>query len=436
MNNIGDFLKYLIENGNLATLSTSLDNKKMPVHRWFCFSPGFSHALVETAFNYFGLVGNDSLVFDPFIGSGTTGVVGKHLDVNVIGNESHPFLYKIAKAKTNLKVNHRLLKEITDCTLDIARNRWKNANLSDEPALLRKCYSTDNLKKLVTLRELCHSEKMDGKHRSFLFLIISALLSRCANVGISIPYVSWSSKRIPQDPFVLFKKTAEIVEEDLNNTLQWKNNSTVKIYRHDSRVLSKKIKRDSIDVVFTSPPYLNNFDYGEALKVYTYFWKIAKNWNDITKRIRKKSITCSTTHYKNGKFTCGDPKQMLGDGLLHNAPKSSKKIMEKVKQINNAKNGRKKSFDILTTLYFKDMFEVLKEMHRVLKEKGLAFLVIGDSAPYGVYIPTDSFLGDLAIESGFLKYTLETLRNRGAKWVNLKYRHKLRLRESLLILEK
>ncbi len=429
-------MKYLIENESLATLSTSLDNKKMPVHRWFCFSPGFSHALVETAFNYFGLVGNDSLVFDPFMGSGTTGVVGKHLDVNVIGNESHPFLYKIAKAKTNLKVNHQLLKEIIDSTLDIARNRWKNTSLSDEPALLQKCYSKANLKKLVTLRELCHSEKINGKHKSFLFLMISALLSRCANVGISIPYISWSSKRIPQDPFVLFKKTAEMVEEDLNNALQWKNSSTVKIYRHDSRVLSKKIKRDSIDMVFTSPPYLNNFDYGEALKVYTYFWKIARNWNDITKRIRKKSITCSTTHYKNSKFTSGDPKQMLGDGLLHNAPKSSKKIMEKVKQINNAKNGRKKSFDILTALYFKDMFKVLIEIHRVLKEKGLAFVVIGDSAPYGVYIPTDSFLGDLAIESGFLKYTLETLRNRGTKWLDLKHRHKLRLRESLLILEK
>ncbi len=75
-------------------------------------------------------------------------------------------------------------------------------------------------------------------------------------------------------------------------------------------------------------------------------------------------------------------------------------------------------------------------MHRVQKNNTLAFIVIGDSAPYGVHIPTDTLLGEMAVELGFSSYTLKPLRVRGVKWKTLKYRHNKKLRESLLILRK
>jgi len=75
-------------------------------------------------------------------------------------------------------------------------------------------------------------------------------------------------------------------------------------------------------------------------------------------------------------------------------------------------------------------------MHRVLKNNSLCFITIGDSAPYGVYVPTDEILGRLAVEIGFSKYSLGTLRTRGKKWLNLTHRHKVTLRESLLVLRK
>ena len=96
----------------------------------------------------------------------------------------------------------------------------------------------------------------------------------------------------------------------------------------------------------------------------------------------------------------------------------------------------KKSFELLILVYFRDMFFVLKELSRVLKKDALSFIIIGDSAPYGVHIPTDVLLGEIAVGIGFSSYTIQPIRDRGVKWKSLKFRHNMKLRESLLILRR
>ena len=111
-------------------------------------------------------------------------------------------------------------------------------------------------------------------------------------------------------------------------------------------------------------------------------------------------------------------------------------IKKKIIQKEKLTRSKKKSFDLLALSYFKDMFFVLREMYRVLKKGALCFIIIGDSAPYGVYVPSDTILGQMGIEMGFSSYTLQPLRERGIKWKTLTYRHNKRLRESLLILRR
>lgn len=433
-----EFLRYLKNNENLQKLGTNFDNKNKAIHRWFSFLPGFSHKFVETTFNFFNVKGNNYCVYDPFMGCGTVAVVGKNLGIKVIGNESNRFLYTISKAKANILKKSDCLRKVGDFLLKECHTKWKRMKISSENALLKKCYSESNLKKLVALRYIYFSNSIEPRYKPYIFLAICSLLSKCAEVGISIPYVSWSHKRIAKEPFELFKEMIKKMEEDMVEFGKDGFNGDIRIYFHDSRKINSKINSDSVNFVFTSPPYLNNFDYGEALKVYTYFWKFTKDWGEITNKIRKKSVTSATTHYSESSFIHKTPKEILGDRMLNLVPETSRKIIKRINLINKARNkeNRKKSFDILTALYFKDMLQVIKEMFRVLKNNSLAFIIIGDSAPYGVYVPTDKILGEMAIESGFSDYVLATLRPRGYKWLNLTYRHKIRLRESLLILKK
>jgi hypothetical protein len=60
----------LSQEGN-STFSTFTDNMKLPVHRWFRFSAGFSASWVETVIAK-ALERGSATVLDPFAGAGTT----------------------------------------------------------------------------------------------------------------------------------------------------------------------------------------------------------------------------------------------------------------------------------------------------------------------------------------------------------------------------
>lgn len=72
--------------------------------------------------------------------------------------------------------------------------------------------------------------------------------------------------------------------------------------------------------------------------------------------------------------------------------------------------------------YFNDLAQVFYELRRVTKKGCKVCFVVGDSAPYGVYVPVDKWLGELAVYAGFESYEFEKLRDRNIKWKNRKHR--------------
>jgi len=86
--------------------------------------------------------------------------------------------------------------------------------------------------------------------------------------------------------------------------------------------------------------------------------------------------------------------------------------------------------------YFNDMYLIIKDVYRVMKPGTKALFVLGDSAPYGIYIPTDKLIGDIGVSIGFNSYEIEILRTRGDKWKANPQRHKIPLHEGIVILSK
>ena len=72
--------------------------------------------------------------------------------------------------------------------------------------------------------------------------------------------------------------------------------------------------------------------------------------------------------------------------------------------------------------YFKDMAEVWLALRRATAKGALVCFVVGDSAPYGVYVPVDRWLGELAVAAGFKSFEFEKTRDRNLKWKNRKHR--------------
>ena len=77
-----------------ARSGTFADNMKLPVHRWFRYSAGFSGEWAEQLIRG----RSPSVVLDPFSGSGTTLLAAEAAGVLSFGFESHPFVARIATA--------------------------------------------------------------------------------------------------------------------------------------------------------------------------------------------------------------------------------------------------------------------------------------------------------------------------------------------------
>ncbi len=80
---------------------TFKDSLRAPVFNWFTYPAGFSYKAVRYSISEENLEPG-SIIYDPFMGSGTTNLAAKTMGFNSVGVEAHPFVYPIAKSYYSL----------------------------------------------------------------------------------------------------------------------------------------------------------------------------------------------------------------------------------------------------------------------------------------------------------------------------------------------
>jgi hypothetical protein len=201
--------------------------------------------------------------------------------------------------------------------------------------------------------------------------------------------------------------------------------SYAKIHCSDARQCHKVIEK-KVDLVITSPPYANNYDYADSTRFEMSFWGEIKSWGDLHGSIRKKLIVSSAQHASLEKLSL--------EFLLE--AEELKPIQEELAEVckklasERLNHGGKKHYHTMVAAYFLDMAKVWLSLRHVCKEKAQICCVIGDSAPYGIHVPVNRWLGELAINAGFDFYTFDKLRDRNVKWKNRK--HDFPLHEGIL----
>ena len=141
-------------------------------------------------------------------------------------------------------------------------------------------------------------------------------------------------------------------------------------------------------------------------------------------------IRACTQHVSTLKDTVGD---YLASPLLTPIREELEEKYEFLKA-ERENHGGKKNYHMMIAAYFYDMAQVFYSLNRVTADDCKMCFVIGDSAPYGIYIPVDEWLGRLAQAAGFGDYSFEKLRDRNTKWKNRK--HRIPLKEGRLWINK
>jgi tRNA G10 N-methylase Trm11 len=418
-------------------LGTFQDSLRAPVHRWFKYPAGFSYKFVEVMIEDYKL-GDSSLLLDPFAGSGTTLVTAKHQGVPSVGIEAHPFVFWVAQTKCFWEYDTERLRQTLQRLLSRLHRRpsLEKGALDEFPALVHKCYSEANLRTLKFIRDTIDQMECADEERAFFRLALTDTLRSASKAGTGWPYIAPSKYQAKNEQPALdvFSQTVQMMFRDLLSVLtSRRGQAQVQLYQMDARQ-PYPIEAESVDVAVTSPPYLNNYDYADRTRLETYFFGWAKSWRDITEQVRDRLIISATTQIRRTTFADAP----VSSGICELDARLYAELSDKVSQLKARRlsKGGKKSYDLMVAGYFNDMLLVIQQVYRVLKPGAAFALVLGDSAPYSVYIPTEEYLGRLGRAVGFSQYTTQALRERGGKWANNPQRHKVALKEGILLLQK
>lgn len=412
-----------------ANIGTARDNMSCPIHNWYRFTAGFSYKFVDEIIDEsYGLINS---IYEPFAGCGTTLVAAQKKGIHAVGNESQQLMCDVINAKLNWDIDtDTCLMYVKQIDAYIKENNGLGKGFAESHPLLVSLYDAKTLDVLYLIRDSIRMIN-DEKYRLFLELALSQTLHKVALHPIAVPYIVRSKKMAHSGH--CWERFVAIVMQMLKDLDTLPSHIRTSVVNHaDSRLYNESIETDSCDLCITSPPYLNNLDYGEVSKVHTHFFEITKNWHDITDKVRKHLVTGATTHYRDCDFDINKFHKTEFAEANNRLMDELDARYEVLANICKERKG-KKSFHILMMHYFEDMYYVLKEMRRILRSGSKAYLILGDSAPYGVYTPTTQFLGEVALSVGFNEYQIYKIRTRGHKW-NIKTRHNIELSENILLL--
>jgi DNA modification methylase len=418
-------------------IGTFNDNTDAPIHRWFRYQAGFSFELVSSFLELFD-IGEGDEVLDPFGGVGTTVVEAKKKGATAHGVEVHPFISWVAEQKTDWDVDVSKLqkekKEIHSLVTKALKQRDYNDYISDdeEPKFLYKVFDNHKLGELYIIDEVL--EEFESEYSELYRMALVASLRDVCKANTVFPYVQPSAtKDSTPDPQETFSDKLSMVIDDLNATLRETEiigDST--IHNIDARNIDT-IEDESIDTVITSPPYLNNVDYADVTRLELYFLGYASTWGEVTDVVRTDLVNSSTVVLK-GVPSDVEPRPELPDEIQEEVARVQSEILD----VRDEKDYSGKRYDVMVAAYFNDMYDVMSSVYDKMKPGTHFVMVLGDSAPYGVHVPTDIYLGKVGDEIGFDFKDVYEIRERGDTWKSIKgsRRHEVDLRESIVLLKK
>jgi hypothetical protein len=408
--------------------STFADNLSLPVHRWFRYSAGFSANWVRQIIEREKDKGR-TRVLDPFSGSGTVLLEGDFCGVETIGIEAHPFVARLAKAKLNWQEDPKAFREYALSVLENAKDHPKD--VVDPPPLIKKCFPPEILTSLESLRKSWEVSANGSPLSELTWLTLASILRQCSPVGTAQWQYILPSKTKAKitDPYKAFEAKIHLIYEDMRKCQSQSHKTLASVFWSDAREYHQQIPKNWADLIITSPPYANNYDYADATRLEMTFFGDIQGWGDLQDAVRKYLVRSCTQHVSS---ITKETYTITADPLLRPIQHELAEVC-KLLEAEKENHGGKKQYHTMIATYFSDLAKVWTVLRHIAKEGSLACFVIGDSAPYGIYVPVDRWLGELAIAAGFKSYSFEKTRDRNIKWKNRK--HSVPLQEGRLWIE-
>ncbi|MDZ7724638.1 MAG: hypothetical protein U5R06_17985 [candidate division KSB1 bacterium] len=327
----------------------------------------------------------DSLkVLDPMSGSGTTLACARMRGHHAFGCDTDPLALLISRtwcADADPEKVLRRAKLVLERAIELAKClRLENSYPKGADVETRKFidfWFDPETRRDLTALSTCISRVRSESERMFLWCAFSRMIitksagvSLARDVSHSRPHRAYAVA--PVKPFNIFQKAVATVVKNCPFTMEAKVAPSVNVQHGDARSLP--IESSSMDIILTSPPYLNAIDYLRGHKL-SLVW-MGHEIPEI-RSIRSGNIGAEVS-------------------IKHSTDIAIQEAMSSMATLDEMS---KRHLGMIRR-YVLDMKQVIKECARVLKVNGKAIFVVGDSTIRGVFIKNSEALASLAKQHG------------------------------------
>jgi DNA modification methylase len=391
-------------------LANKLDKDDRMFHDWYRFVLSFPPHLVDDYINKFRLK-KDQTILDPFCGTGTTIVESKIQRINSIGIEPNPMAHFASCVKCDWSIDPNAVVEHAAYIAKRAEKTIRHSDLGNlrklpsepEDLLLKDSISPLPLHKTLILLEQINNERESPFYNYQLLALAKALVFNISNLRFGPEVGVRRDKRSDAPVVESWLSEVNMMARDIY--LTDRNDTHAIVHKADSRQVSSLLEPNSIDAVFTSPPYPNEKDYTRTTRLESVILGFINNKKEL--QSLKRTLLRSNTRnvYK------GDD-----DDIWVAQHAEIQRIADEIetKRISLGKtSGFEKLYGKVTKLYFGGMARHLAELRTFLKPGAYLGYVVGDQASYlQILIKTGELLADIAKSLGYEVVSLDLFRTR------------------------
>ena len=322
------------------------------------------------------------MLFDPYMGSGTSLVEASLIGVNSVGTDLNPLARMMGKVKTTHYSVSEILKVFRNIQSDLIfydEGKVEDRNF-DRISNYTFWYSEDSLLKLSYLQQLIKKYSTEENVEFFLLALSEVVREVSFTRNGEFKRYKMSAKSLAKfnpDTFNLFETK---IDRNLKGLIAYNeaaaNNAIAKIYGFNStiEIPSEVLGKDSVDMVVTSPPYGDS----HTTVAYGQFSRWALEW-----------------------FGLENAKDL--DRHLMGGNKSKEEIFNTLsirKELDEIKAADTKRYEEVVG-FLNDYCLSIRNVAEVVRKGGVVCYVVGNRNVKSVQIPLDYYTAEVFESCGF-----------------------------------
>lgn len=394
--------------------------EKETVHSWHPYYAGYSENFVDSVINKeISNLDQNSIILDPWVGSGTTGIVCQKRGFECVGVDINQAMAIFSSAKScSILKDEKKLDAICQSIITRAKKNRQTIDTTHLNEIMSDELGRKVIKLLLAINEELKSDEHTGEGLNPVESFFKAVLLVTNRQVMGYKNGSnptWFNKTEPNQK-ISFRELGQCFYNNYINMLNdlkhiYGNRSDSCFNVFEASSTSLPIDDSSIDLIVTSPPYLTRIDYAVSTKVEL----LLLTGIDGYKGARKNTIGTTTIYSQEGSGK-------VEWGAICN---------DVIERINNHPSYSSRNYYIKNKIqYFDGVYKSLKELYRVMKKNASAYFVIQNSYYKEIAIDLPSIYIEMAGNIGFsefesmrkdgLRVTMASINSKSKKYTNHK----------------